>query len=204
MRLIGTYVSPYARRVAAALVSRDIDYEHEDLNGYANPTRARELNPVGKVPVLVLDDGDRLIDSAAILDHLNELVAAHRALIPPSGVARRIALRLASIAMTVCEQVTAQHLEKRRPAGCSLAELLERYRLQVIGGFKALDDACDPNGPIGAHSLDISTISAVVAFEYALRWYPDLDPAAQAPALAAVTSALTDEPAFARTRPAMT
>jgi glutathione S-transferase len=48
MKLVGTYVSPYARRVAAALVSRAVPYEHEDLNGYANPARARELNPVGK------------------------------------------------------------------------------------------------------------------------------------------------------------
>src|SRR5689334_7256023 len=73
MKLIGTYVSPYARRVATALVSRAIPYEHEDLNGYADPIRAREFNPVGKVPVLELDDGERLIDSGAILDHINEL-----------------------------------------------------------------------------------------------------------------------------------
>ena len=87
MKLIGTYVSPYARRVAAALVSRAVPYEHEDLNGYANPARARELNPVGKVPVLVLDDGERLIDSAAILDHINELVGPERALVPRFGSA---------------------------------------------------------------------------------------------------------------------
>src|ERR1044071_2756385 len=80
MRLVGTYVSPFARRVAAALVSRSIAYEHEDLNGYANPVRARELNPVGKVPILILDDGERLIDSAAIFDHLNEVVGPRHAL----------------------------------------------------------------------------------------------------------------------------
>jgi glutathione S-transferase len=204
MRLIGTYVSPYARRVAAALVSRNVHYEHEDLNGYADPARARELNPVGKVPVLVLDDGEHLIDSSAILDHLNELFAAHRPLVPSGGFPRRAALRLASIAMTVCEQVTAHHFERRRPAGCALTEPLERYRLQVIGGFKALDAACVPNGPIGTDSLDISTISSVVAFEYASRWYPDLVAASHAPALAAVTAALANDPAFALTRPAMT
>ena len=113
MKLIGTYVSPYARRVATALVSRAIPYEHEGLNGYADPIRAREFNPVGKVPVLELDDGERLIDSGAILDHINELVGPERALIPESGAARRSALRLSAISATVCEQTTARRAAAR-------------------------------------------------------------------------------------------
>jgi glutathione S-transferase len=201
MKLIGTYVSPYARRVAAALISRAIPYEHEDLNGYANPVRARELNPVGKVPVLLLDDGERLIDSGAILDHVNELVGPERALIPASGAARRAALRLSAIATTICEQVTARHFEQQRRPGSAQPELLERYSQQVIGGLKALDMASQSNGPIGTRPIDIATISAVVAFEYTPRWYPELDRASVAPALTSVAAALRDEPAFARTRP---
>ncbi|MGH8174965.1 MAG: glutathione S-transferase N-terminal domain-containing protein [Steroidobacter sp.] len=204
MKLIGTYVSPYARRVAAALISRAIPYEHEDLNGYANPVRARELNPVGKVPVLVLDDGERLIDSGVILDHLNELVGSERALVPPAGAARRAALRLSAISMTICEQVTAHYLERQRPPDCAQPQLLERYLLQIIGGLKALDEACVSNGPIRNNALDISAISAVIAFEYAPRWYPELDTRSIAPALATKVAALADEPAFARTRPPIT
>jgi hypothetical protein len=49
--------------------------------------------------------------------------------------------------------------------------------------------------------MDIATICAVVAFEYIPRWYPELDRASVAPALASVAVALADEPAFARTRP---
>src|SRR5882672_5277334 len=179
MKLIGTYASPYARRVAAALVSRAIEYEHEDLNGYANPTRARELNPVGKVPVLELDDGERLIDSAVIVDYINELVGPQAALVPPSGPARRSALRLSAISNTVCEQITAHYREqKRRDADSAL---LERYHLQVVGGLKALDAASVRNGPLAAAPLDFATISAVIAVEYLARWYPDLKGADIAP-----------------------
>ncbi|MGW1424560.1 glutathione S-transferase N-terminal domain-containing protein [Bradyrhizobium manausense] len=202
MKLIGTYVSPYARRVAAALVSRDIEYEHEDLNGYANPARARELNPVGKVPILELDDGERLFDSAAIFDYLDELVGPERALIPESGSARRDVLRLSAIANTVCEQVTAHYSEQKRPVGSAQPDLLERYRLQIVGGFKALDAASGAGGAIGA-GLNAATISAVVAFEYTPRWYPGFRPADVAPALAKLASALAGEAAFARTRPSI-
>jgi glutathione S-transferase len=201
MKLIGTYVSPYARRVAAALVARAIPYEHEDLNGYGDPARARALNPVGKVPILVLDDGERLIDSAAILDFVDELAGPERALVPRSGHARRTALRLAAIATTVCEQITARHLEQRRQAGCGQLELIERYRLQIVGGLGALDAAAGAGGTLGVGALDIATISAVVAFEYAQR-YLDFDAAATAPALATLAAALADEAALARTRPA--
>jgi glutathione S-transferase len=199
MKLVGTYVSPYVRRVAAALISRGIAYDQEDLNGYANPGRARELNPVGKVPVL--DDGERLVDSAAILDHLNELAGPARPLVPPSGPARRAALRLAAISTTICEQVTARYFERQRPPDCVQSELLERYHLQIVGGLAALDAASGSDGPITIGRLDIATISAVVALEYAPRWYPELDPVSVAPALARVAAGLAHEPAFARTRP---
>lgn len=201
MKLFGTYHSPFTRRVAAALTSRAIPYEHDDLNGYADPARARGLNPVGKVPVLVLDDGEHLIDSMAILDYLDERVGPNQALFPRSGPERRSALRLAAIATTIYEQSTARYFEERRPNGCAQADLVERYRLQTLGGLKALDAASDGRHGIGGRPLGIATISAVVAFDYARLMHVDLDLAEIVPALADVVAALADDSAFACTRP---
>ena len=201
MKLIGTYLSPFTRRVAVALVSRSIPYDHDRLNGYEDPVRARQLNPVGKVPVLVLDDGEHLINSAAILDYINEFVGPTRSLIPSHGADRRLGLRLAAIATTIYELSTARHFEQRRPNGSADAVLVERYRRQTIGGLEALNRFSIPDGPIGALPLDIATISAVVAFDYAQLTHPDLDCAVIAPGLAKVTEALSHNPAFAETRP---
>jgi len=201
MKLIGTYLSPFARRVAAALISRGFSYEHEDLNGYVDPERARALNPVGKVPVLVLDGGECLIDSAAILDHINELVAPDQALVPGAGAGRRIVLRLSAIAVAICEQSSARYFEERRANGCCQPDLLERYRLQAIGGLRTLDAASGPEGCIGTEPLSLATISAVVAFDYARMTHPDLDPPLLVPSLAAVAERLAERAPFARTRP---
>jgi glutathione S-transferase len=93
MKLIGTYLSPYARRVAAALISRGLPFDHEPVNGYQEFEAASRYNPVAKVPSLVLDDGEVLIDSTAILDYLNELVPS-APLIPAGSRARRTMLKL--------------------------------------------------------------------------------------------------------------
>jgi glutathione S-transferase len=204
MKLIGTYLSPFTRRVAVALLSRGIPYEHDELNAYTDPVRARAFNPVGKVPVLVLDNGEHLIDSAAILDYVDELVGADQAFAPRTGEDRRAVLRLAAIATTICEQSTARYFEERRPDGGALAELIERYRGQTSDGLKALDAASGAGGLIGRRPLSLATISVVVAFDYVRLTQPDLDPAHIAPALAAVVAALADEPAFAKTRPQLT
>jgi glutathione S-transferase len=201
MKLVGTYLSPFSRRVAAALISRGISYTHENLNGYVSPEKARALSPVGKVPVLILDDGEALIDSGAILDHLNEIFGARQALIPPAGSVRRAVLRAAAIATTMYEQSTARYFEERRPTGHALPELIERYRRQTVGGLNALDEASGPAGPIRAGNLNLATISALVAFDYVQITHPDLEPARIAPALSAIASELAEQPPFARTRP---
>jgi len=201
VKLVGTYLSPFSRRVAASLISRGISYTHEDVNGYLSPEKARALNPVGKVPVLILDDGEAIIDSGAILDHLNEVCRPEQALIPPSGRARRAVLRASAIATTIYEQSTARYFEERRPGGGVLAELIERYRQQTIGGLKALEEASRPAGPIAAGHLNLATISAVVAVDYVRITHADLDPARLAPALSSIVSDLAEKPPFARTRP---
>lgn len=201
MLLIGTYLSPFARRVAAALISRGIPFEHEDLNGYADPVRARGFNPVGKVPVLRLDSGETLIDSAAILDHLNEGLPAHSALVPHSGGERREVLRLTALTTAIYERSTACYMEGLRPVDLRRKEFLDGQRLSIVGGLDALDAASAPRGSIGRRPLSIASISAVVCYEYLAFAMPDLPVAAIAPALSATCEELASEDAFANTRP---
>jgi len=204
MLLVGTYLSPFARRVAAALLSRGIQFEHDDLNGYADPVRARTLNPVGKVPVLRLDDGESLIDSAAILDHINESLPPSLALLPQAGAERREVLRLAAIATTIYERSTACYFERQRAPEGQRREVIDAQRPAIIGGLEALDAASASGGPIGRRPLDAATISAVVAREYVGITMPDIPIALVAPALTAVSAELFNEDAFAKTRPVPT
>ena len=74
MLLIGMYDSPYVRRVAISMKLCGIAFEHADWSVGADFERIRQYNPLVRVPTLVLDDGEVLFESAAMLDYLDELV----------------------------------------------------------------------------------------------------------------------------------
>jgi len=197
MKLIGTYLSPYARRVAAALISRGLPFEHEPVNGYREFEIASRYNPVAKVPSLVLDDGAVLIDSTAILDYLNELTPS-APLIPTGSVARRTTLKLAAIGYGVCEQAISLSLR-----GGTVPETeAARWRAQILGGLRALDAAAGDGGPLQATPLDAAAITAIVAVEYLARTNPGLEILPAIPALAKLAAVHREAPPFALTRPA--
>ena len=89
MLLIGKLNSPFVRRVAVSLKLLGIGYEHADWSIGPDLERIRQYNPLGRVPTLVLDEGEVLMDSTAILDHLDEVAGPGRALLPGSGRERR-------------------------------------------------------------------------------------------------------------------
>src|SRR4029077_1949580 len=98
MILVGQYDSPYTRRVAISLMTLGIAYEHDTRSVFGDFDSMRQTNPLGRIPSLVLDDGEVLIDSHTILDWLDQIVGPERALIPLAQPERRCALRLIALA----------------------------------------------------------------------------------------------------------
>jgi glutathione S-transferase len=111
MRLIGRYMSPFTRRVAVTLGLLELPFEHQPLTPWHHLEALRQLNPVGRVPALVLDNGEVLIDSNVILDYLDEIVGPERALTPPYGTARRLVQRLTATATGIMDKAVAARYE---------------------------------------------------------------------------------------------
>jgi glutathione S-transferase len=83
MILIGQYDSPFVRRVAIALRLYGLPFEHRPWSTFGDADKIAPFNPLRRVPTLVLDDGEALIESMAILDYLDELVGPDKAMIAP-------------------------------------------------------------------------------------------------------------------------
>ena len=92
MFLIGQYDSPFVRRVAIALRLYGLPFEHRPWSTFGDADKIAPYNPLRRVPTLVLDNGEALIESTAILDYLDELVGPDKAMIAARGAERRAAI----------------------------------------------------------------------------------------------------------------
>ena len=113
MILIGQYDSPFVRRVGIALTLYGIPFEHRPWASFGDAGRIRPFNPLTRVPTLVLDDGDVLIESHVILDYIDSLVPAQRALYPRAEPARHRALKVAALATGTADKAVALFYEQR-------------------------------------------------------------------------------------------
>jgi glutathione S-transferase len=111
MILVGQYDSPVTRRVAIALYHYGIPFTRDTRSIFSDAVEVRKISPLTRIPALVLDDGEVLIDSAAILDHLDEL-ADGAALISDSGPVRRRVLQMTALAQGTLEKVVAVVYER--------------------------------------------------------------------------------------------
>lgn len=143
MILIGMYDSSYTRRVAIAMALYGLPFEHRAWSVGRDFDRIREYNPLGRAPTLVLDDGEVLTESAMMLDYLDDLVGPQRALLPPTGIARRDAQRLIALATGAIDKAILIVLERIfRPAEMHSEAWLSRCRTQVEGALGELERAC--------------------------------------------------------------
>jgi glutathione S-transferase len=112
MILIGQYDSPFVRRVAIAMQLYGFEYDHRPWSTFSDGERVAAYNPLRRVPTLVLDDGEALVDSAAILDWLDERAGPETALIASSGAPRREALRICALATGLADKAVSLFYER--------------------------------------------------------------------------------------------
>jgi glutathione S-transferase len=181
--LIGMLDSPFVRRVAVSMQLLGMGYEHANWSVGRDYERIRQYNPMVKVPTLVLDDGEVLSESAAILDYLDQSAGPARALLPASGRARRDALRLMALSMLAAEKGRDQLQESIfRPKEKIHEPWLERLRSQMNGGLGELDRYCQSRASeqwlIGS-AMSQADITVSCGFTYLNDALPDATVAAR-------------------------
>lgn len=198
MILVGQYDSPFVRRVGISLRVLGFTYERDTRSVFTDFDAMREINPLGRIPSLILPGGETLIDSAAILDWLDEAVGPERALIPPKGAERRRALRLIALATGTQDKIGAVGFERTmRPAAHRWPNWIERCRIQGAGGLAALDTEPWPADA----KLDQAQITTACIFRWAQLGAPEMVPTGRYPALYALSARLEARPEFRATNP---
>lgn len=138
MILIGHYDSPFVRRVAIALGFYEMPYEHRAWSVFGDADKIAPFNPLRRVPTLVLDHGEILIESAAILDALDEMAGEGRALIPRQGVVRRRVLKVCALGAGLADKAVSLVYERVLHERAT-PMWIERCRSQMSGVLDALE-----------------------------------------------------------------
>lgn len=196
MLLIGVNRSPFTRRVAITLNIYGVPFEQRALSGFDNRAELRPNNPLGRIPALVLDGGETLIDSNAIIDHLDEAYGGDRPLTPRSGADRRAVLKVAAMMMGACEKcLHAAYERNRRPPEKLHQPWIDDCMAQVKSALVAVDAMIEPGEPhLLLGRLTQADVTAVVAERLARALGVDTD--VETPRLRALTRKLAEQPFF--------
>jgi glutathione S-transferase len=200
MLLIGLNRSPFTRRVAITLKIYGMPFEQRALSGFDNRAEVQAWNPLGRIPALVLGSGETLVDSGAIIDHLDEAYGRDRALTPAAGADRRAVLKVAAIMMGACDKgLQAAYERKRRPPQMQYQPWIDDCVALVTNAIMAVDAMMDADQPyLLLGRLTQADVTAFITERHA-RIGLGIDTDAQTPRLRALTRKLAEQAPFRST-----
>jgi glutathione S-transferase len=138
MILIGQFDSPFTRRVGITLSLYGITFDHCPWSIMGDADRVAEVNPLIRVPTLILDNGDVLVETSSIIDYLDSLVPAEKRLLPQANPERYRMLKTVGLATGISDMAVRLFYEQRLHAAPS-ASYMARIARQAEGALRALD-----------------------------------------------------------------
>jgi glutathione S-transferase len=200
MKLIGTPGSPYTRKVRVVLAEKRIDYEFVvDAPGDAS-SRVPTWNPLGKVPVLITDDGATIFDSRVIVEYLDS--ASPVAKLIPEDIRQRIQVRRWEALADGCTDATvALAAEKRRAAGMQSAQVIERQQGKIDRALAVMSEDLGARNWCSGEAYSLSDIAVACSLGYLDLRLPDLGWRKTYTNLARLTERLAQRPSFRDTAP---
>lgn len=200
MKLIASLTSPYVRKIRIVLAEKKIDCDLVLDSPWVEGNRVATVNPLGKIPVLVLDDESTLYDSRVIAEYL-DTVAPNNRLIPASGRERISVKRWEALADGVLDAAVAAFLEAKRPDGERSSSWIERQRGKVNQALKVMSDDLGEQPWCHGSSLSLADIAVGCALGYVSFRLGDIRWSEQYPNLAQLYEKLMQRSSFAETVP---
>jgi glutathione S-transferase len=200
MKLIGSLASPYTRKVRIVLAEKKIDYDFEIDNPWKADAKAAKLNPLGKVPALLLDDGRTLFDSRVIVGFLDNASPIAR-LVPAENRERVEVRRWEALADGVLDAGVLARLENQREAKLRSAPWIERQMGKVRAGLAAMDSELDEKPWCVGNGYSLADIAVGVCLGWLDFRYAKMDWKKGHANLARAFAKLSERQSFADTVP---
>jgi glutathione S-transferase len=200
MKLIGSDASPFARKVRIVLAEKKIDYEFELDDPWADKSAIWGNNPLGQVPVLILEDDTPIFDSRVIVEFLDN--ASPRGKLIPSDNRERIEVRRwEALADGVLDAGVLVRRERARPAAEQSADWINRQLKKVDVGIRMMAHDLSENAWCAGNGFTLADISVGVCLGWLAFRFPEINWRDTNPGLAKLMAKLEERPAFADTTP---
>lgn len=199
MKLIASKTSPFARKVRIVLAEKTIPFDFIVDVPWDPATEVPKFNPLGKVPVLVRNDGESLYDSRVIVEFL-EQERPWPMLIPAESEALIAVKKWEALADGIADAAAAIFIERKRAPEQQSADWIDRQRRKIDNGLAALNTGVEGPYCMGG-SFTLADIAVGSTLGYLDFRFPEIDWRARCPALKALVAVLSTRPSFQQTLP---
>jgi glutathione S-transferase len=200
MKLIGSYTSPFVRKISIIMLEKGIIFEFVNASPYSDESHVPQYNPLGKVPALVADDQQIWFDSSIIAEFL-ELRGDAPALLPDDPLAALHIRQLEKLADGVSDAALVIVREQLRPGNLQSEEVLLRNREKIQRGLDMLEKNAAEKKHLNSEQVNLADIAVgcMIGYLNFRRVVPNW--CVNRPALVKLAETLFKRESFARTTP---
>lgn len=200
MKLIASLTSPYARKVRIVLAEKYIECELQVDIPWTEGTHVPDFNPLGKIPVLLLDDGTTLYDSRVIVEYLDH-ASPVRNVLPKEPRSRILAKRWEALGDGICDAAATIFLEKKRPEAQQSQDWIVRQEQKIHRGLATAEKDLGELSWCMGDSFGLADIALGCALGYLDLRFAEIPWRETYSNLARLYSKLNERSAFASTVP---
>ncbi|EBQ9461436.1 glutathione S-transferase, partial [Salmonella enterica subsp. enterica serovar Wangata] len=157
MKLIGSYTSPFVRKISILLLEKGITFEFVNELPYNADSGVARYNPLGKVPALVTDAGEYWFDSPIIAEYI-ELLDIAPAMLPRDPMAALKVRQLEALADGIMDAALVSVREQARPAAQQSETELLRQREKINRSLDMLESYLS-DGTLKTDTVNLATIA---------------------------------------------
>lgn len=199
MKLIGSYTSPFVRKISILLLEKGITFEFVNEMPYNAENGVAQYNPLGKVPALVTDNGELWFDSPIIAEYIEQLGIAP-AMLPGKPLASLKVRQIEALADGIMDAGLVIVRELARPVAQQSESELLRQREKIKRSLDALERYLE-EGTIKPETVDLGTIAIACAVGYLNYRHVSPGWCVNRPHLVKLVETLFQHESFARTEP---
>ena len=199
MKLVGSYTSPFVRKLSSLLLEKGITFEFINELPYNADNGVAQFNPLGKVPVRVTEEGECWFDSPIIAEYI-ELMNVAPAMLPRDPLESLRVRKIEALADGIMDAGLVSVREQARPAAQQSEDELLRQREKINRSLDVLEGYL-VDGTLITDTVNLETIAIACAVGYlnfrrvAPGWCVDR------PHLVKLVENLFSRESFARTEP---